>query len=58
MPRRITRALARRASLAAALGASVPAWGQGTTERVSLGRNGRQGNGDAIMRRCSRPGTC
>jgi hypothetical protein len=58
MPRRITRALARGLAMAAALGASVPAWGQGAIERVSLGPNGRQGNSDAIMRRSSRPGTC
>jgi hypothetical protein len=44
MPRRITGALACGLTMAAALGASLPAWGQGTTERVSLGPNGVQGN--------------
>jgi hypothetical protein len=44
LPRRLTKALARGLALAA-LGASLPAWGQGTTERVSLGPNGVQGNG-------------
>jgi hypothetical protein len=44
MPRRIIRALTRGLTIAAALGASLPAWGQGTTERVSLGPNGVQGN--------------
>jgi Tol biopolymer transport system component len=44
MPRRIIRALTRGLTIAAALGASLPAWGQGTTERVSLGLNGVQGN--------------
>ena len=43
LPRRLTRALARGLALAA-LGASLPAWGQGMTERVSLGPNGVQGN--------------
>jgi hypothetical protein len=33
MPRRITRALARGLAMAAALGASVPAWSQSVTER-------------------------
>jgi Tol biopolymer transport system component len=47
LPRRITRALAGGLALAAALGAGLPAWGQGTTERVSLGPNGVQGNGDS-----------
>jgi hypothetical protein len=47
MPRRIHRALARRLAMAAALGASVPAWGQGTTERVSVGPNGTQSNADS-----------
>jgi len=44
MLRRITGALACGLALAAALGASLPAWGQGTTERVSLGPNSVQGN--------------
>jgi Tol biopolymer transport system component len=44
MPRRITGALACGLTIAAALGASLPAWGQGTTARVSLGPNGVQGN--------------
>jgi Tol biopolymer transport system component len=45
MPRRrITRALARGLAMAAVLGASVPAWGQGTTERVSVGQGGVQAN--------------
>jgi Tol biopolymer transport system component len=44
MPRRIIRALTRGLTIAAALGASLPAWGQGTTARVSLGPNGVQGN--------------
>jgi hypothetical protein len=44
MPRRIHRALACGLAMAAALGGSVPVWGQGTTERVSLGPNGVQGN--------------
>ena len=42
MPRRIIRALTRGLTIAAALGASLPAWGQGTTARVSLGPNGSQ----------------
>jgi Tol biopolymer transport system component len=44
MPRRITGALACGLTIAAALGASLPAWGQGTTKRVSVGPNGRQSN--------------
>jgi Tol biopolymer transport system component len=44
MLRRGTVALACGLTIAAALGASLPAWGQGTTERVSLGPNGVQGN--------------
>ena len=44
MPQRITRALACGLTIAAALGASLPAWGQGTTKRVSLGPGGVQGN--------------
>jgi Tol biopolymer transport system component len=44
MPRRLARAFARGLALAATLGGSLPAWGQGTTERVSLGPNGIQGN--------------
>ena len=47
MPRRVTKAFARGLALAATLGASLPAWSQGTTERVSLGPNGVQGNGDS-----------
>ncbi len=49
MPRRVSRALARGLFMAAALSASPPAWGQGTTERVSLGPNGRQGNGPSFF---------
>jgi hypothetical protein len=45
MPRRITEALARGLAMAAALGAGLPAWGQGTTAWASLGPNGVQGNG-------------
>ena len=44
MLRRGTGALACGLTIAAALGASLPAWSQGTTERVSLGPNGIQGN--------------
>ena len=44
MPRRVTRAFAYGLAIAA-LGTSVPAWGQGATERVSLGPNGVQGDG-------------
>jgi hypothetical protein len=47
MPRRIHEALAGGVALAAALGGGLPAWGQGTTERVSLGTGGVQGNGDS-----------
>jgi Tol biopolymer transport system component len=50
LPRRLTRVFTYGLAIAAGLGASVPAWGQGTTERVSLGPNGVQGNG-----RSSRP---
>jgi Tol biopolymer transport system component len=35
--------------LAIAVGASMPAWAQGTTERVSLGPGGAQGNGDSAF---------
>jgi Tol biopolymer transport system component len=44
MPQRITRAFVYGLAIAA-LGTSVPAWGQGATERVSLGPNGVQGDG-------------
>jgi hypothetical protein len=44
LPRRLTRALTRGLALAAALGVSLPAWGQGTTERVSVGQGGVQAN--------------
>jgi hypothetical protein len=47
MPRWITGALACGLTMAAALGASLPAWGQGTTERVSVGPNGRQSNDES-----------
>jgi Tol biopolymer transport system component len=43
-PQRLTRALTRGLALAAALGVSLPAWGQGTTERVSVGQGGVQAN--------------
>jgi hypothetical protein len=45
VPQRLTRALARGLAMAAALGAGLPAWGQGTTAWASLGPNGVQGNG-------------
>jgi hypothetical protein len=35
--------------LAVAVGASVPAWAGGATERVSVGRNGAQGNDDSTF---------
>ena len=47
MPRRVNRALACGLAMAGALGANLPAWGQGATERVSLGPNGVQGNGSS-----------
>ncbi len=44
MTRRITRALATAGALAMALGAGLPAWGQGTTEWVSLGTGNVRGD--------------
>jgi Tol biopolymer transport system component len=45
MDRRVGRALAFGFSGAIAIGASVPAWADGTIERVSLGPGGIEGNG-------------
>jgi Tol biopolymer transport system component len=44
MPRRVTGALVHGLFMAAALGASLPAWSQGMTERMSVGPNGVEGN--------------
>jgi Tol biopolymer transport system component len=49
MLRRGTGALACGLTIAAALGASLPAWSQGTTERVSLGPGGVQGNEESLF---------